>query len=151
MTTYRSWTSFSDRFGRQQQPTGAGPEFAIVNYLRHQGDKLVERFDANTYVLLTQAMDSHDVARDRGDYETVLKGIPHPGLVVSIDSDVLYPPVEQQTLAAFIPHAELAWLRSPHGHDAFLMEGDMEVLNALIADFRALHTQTPEPFLSVHP
>jgi homoserine O-acetyltransferase/O-succinyltransferase len=138
MSTYRSWASFDDRFGRQQQPTASGPEFAIATYLRHQGKKLVERFDANTYVLLTQAMDSHDLARSRGDYRAVLKRIQQPTLVVAIDSDVLYPPVEQQELAALIPCSELAWLRSLHGHDAFLMEADMQVLNAQVTEFRNL-------------
>ncbi|HEY9877094.1 MAG TPA: homoserine O-acetyltransferase [Leptolyngbyaceae cyanobacterium] len=149
MCTYRSWASFDQRFGRQWQPTATGQElamiedrpWAIATYLRHQGEKLVERFDANTYITLTRAMDSHDIARDRADYETVLESIHQRALVVAIDSDVLYPPVEQQELAAFIPHAELAWLRSPHGHDAFLMQVDMDVLNTLVADFRSLQKE----------
>ena len=58
-----------------------------------------------------------------------------PALVVSIDSDVLYPPVEQQELAAALPDARLVTLRSPHGHDAFLIEG--EAVDALVKDFRA--------------
>ncbi|MBD0335206.1 MAG: homoserine O-acetyltransferase [Cyanobacteria bacterium Co-bin13] len=136
MSIYRSWASFDQRFGRQQQPTNRGLEFAIATYLQHQGKKLVERFDANTYITLTQAMDSHDIAHNRGDYETVLSSIQQPALLVAINSDVLYPPVEQQELAALMPHAELAWLHSPHGHDAFLMEADMKVLNTLVKGFR---------------
>lgn len=134
MISYRSWTSFTAKFGRQYQSDVLGQRFAIVNYLQHQGEKLVERFDANTYVLLTLAMDSHDVARDRQNYDFVLQSIQQQALIVAIDSDILYPPIEQQELASLIPNAQLAWLYSSHGHDAFLI--DMAALNELIVDFR---------------
>ncbi|HEY9599493.1 MAG TPA: homoserine O-acetyltransferase [Cyanophyceae cyanobacterium] len=131
MSTYRSRASFEARFGRQLQNKS---QFAVESYLRHHGEKLVHRFDANTYITLTQAMDRHDVAHGRGEYESVLGAIAQPTLVVAIDSDVLYPPVEQQELATFIPNAQLACLHSPHGHDAFLI--DIEALNNLIENFR---------------
>jgi homoserine O-acetyltransferase/O-succinyltransferase len=131
MCTYRTWASFEQRFGRRAQ---AADLFAIESYLRYQGQQLVDRFDAATYVGLTKAMDTHDVARGRGDYEEVLRGIKQPALVVSIDSDVLYPPPEQQEIARHLPHATLARLDSPHGHDAFLI--DVEWLSQAVADFR---------------
>ncbi|QHG15729.1 homoserine O-acetyltransferase [Nostoc sp. ATCC 53789] len=132
MSTYRSWDSFTTRFGRQYDPS---EKFAIASYLQHQGQKLTERFDANTYITLTHAMDDHDIARDRttpnlSDYESVLGSIQQPTLVVAIDSDILYPPVEQQELANLIPNAQLSWLKSTHGHDAFLI--DMAALNEII-------------------
>ncbi|HEY9627059.1 MAG TPA: homoserine O-acetyltransferase [Coleofasciculaceae cyanobacterium] len=130
MNLYRSWASFEQKFGRQRPPN---QPYAIANYLHHQGQKLVERFDANTYVRLTQAMDIHDVARDRGEYTAVLAQIQKPALIVAIDSDVLYPPVEQQELAALIPNAQLQVLHSSQGHDAFLI--DVEALNELILSF----------------
>lgn len=133
MVTYRSWQSFEQRFGREYRLDHPNRPFAIASYLHHQGQRLVERFDANTYITLTHAMDSHDVARSRGDYGTVLRSILHPTLVVAIDSDVLYPPVEQEELAALIPHARLEYLRSLHGHDAFLI--DMAALDDLIVSF----------------
>lgn len=133
MTTYRSWPSFTERFGRQSQKNEA--EFAIASYLNHQGDKLVERFDANTYITLTRAMDRHDVTRLGQTYETVLQSITQPTLIIGIDSDILYPVVEQKELAALIPNAELAFLESHHGHDAFLM--DMDALNQLLLDLKA--------------
>ncbi|MEI1376559.1 homoserine O-acetyltransferase [Nostoc sp. UHCC 0926] len=136
MSSYRSWDSFTTRFGRQYD---ASEQFAIASYLQHQGQKLTERFDANTYIILTQVMDRHDVARDRtvpnlSDYESVLQSIQQPTLVVAIDSDILYPPVEQQELANLIPNAQLAWLKSIHGHDAFLI--DMDALNEILISFR---------------
>ncbi len=135
MSTYRSWTSFTDRFGRQVAESDRESPFAIASYLRYQGQKLVERFDANTYITLTHAMDSHDIGRDRpGGYEAALHSIRHPALIVAIDSDILYPPTEQQELATLMPNAQLAWLRSHHGHDAFLI--NMDELNQLVIDFR---------------
>jgi homoserine O-acetyltransferase len=134
MSTYRSWSNFEQRFGRNRHPTAPEQPFEIARYLQHQGQKLVERFDANTYITLTRAMDSHDVARGRGDYGSVLGRIHQPTLVVSIDSDVLYPPLEQEELAHFIPNVELARLPSLHGHDAFLI--DMDDLNALVQSYR---------------
>ena len=67
-------------------------------------------------------MDRHDVGRDRGGVERALASIDVPVLVVSVDSDGLYPPSEQQELARLIPGAELHTLHSPHGHDGFLIE-----------------------------
>lgn len=131
MSTYRSWESFTTRFGRQYDES---EKFAIANYLQYQGQKFVERFDANTYITLTRAMDCHDVAGSSRDYESVLQSIYQPTLVVAIDSDILYPPVEQQELVDLISNAQLAWLKSTHGHDAFLI--DMARLNDLVISFR---------------
>jgi homoserine O-acetyltransferase len=132
MCTYRSRESLEARFGRE---TAADGRYAVESWLHHHGRALVERVDANSYVTLTKAMDTHDVGRGRGDWRQALASVRAPALVVSIDSDVLYPPVEQQELAAALPEARLVTLRSPHGHDAFLIEG--EAVNALVTDFRA--------------
>ncbi|BAY21479.1 homoserine O-acetyltransferase [Calothrix sp. NIES-2100] len=78
-------------------------------------------------------MDSHDIAQGK-DYESVLQSIKQPTLVVAIDSDILYPPIEQQELANFIPNAQLVCLKSTYGHDAFLV--DTETLNEFIINFR---------------
>jgi homoserine O-acetyltransferase/O-succinyltransferase len=132
MCSYRSRESFDLRFERRARPDGP---FEVEQYLRHHGEKLAARFDANAYLTLTRAMDTHDVARGRGPYADVLRSVRVPALVVAVDSDVLYPPVEQQELARLLPGARLAWLTSPHGHDAFLIEG--EAMNRLLVDFRA--------------
>lgn len=130
MVSYRSRPSFEQRFGRERQSGDAveqegdpGP-FQVESYLRYQGEKLDDRFDANCYVHLTRQMDTHDVARGRRDYEEVLASIDVPALVVGISSDVLYPLEEQEELAAHLPQAELKVIESPHGHDAFLIEQD---------------------------
>lgn len=135
MLSYRSRTSFEDRFGRNMMPAenGTAPPFAVESYLRYQGRKLVERFDALTYVRLTELMDSHDLARGRGTIEQALAQITQPTLVIGIDSDVLYPLEEQRALVDALPRGELAELHSPHGHDAFLIEFDQ--LNDVIVSW----------------
>jgi homoserine O-acetyltransferase len=132
MCTYRSRESLETRFGREQKEPGL---FTVQGWLHHHGRALVDRFDANAYVVLTRAMDTHDVGRGRGGWRSALAGVRAAALVVSIDSDVLYPPVEQEELAGALPRATLSTLRSPHGHDAFLIEG--EEMNAQLAGFRA--------------
>ncbi|MFI5166204.1 MAG: homoserine O-acetyltransferase [Thermoanaerobaculales bacterium] len=131
MCTYRSRESFAVRFPTPTRRTG---EFEVASYLRHQGEKLADRFDANCYLTLTRAMDTHDLGRGRGEYGAVLRSITAPALVVAIDSDVLYPPAEQEELARLLPHAHLARLPSPHGHDAFLTE--TSAVNTLVRLFR---------------
>jgi homoserine O-acetyltransferase len=130
MVSYRSRDSFDGRFGREVMEQDDHP-YAVESYLRHQGGKLVDRFDAQCYVELTKQMDTHDVARDRGTHETVLASIQQPTLVVGIDSDVLYPLSEQEDL----PHATLEVLSSPHGHDSFLIE--LDELSEMVAGWRA--------------
>lgn len=142
MISYRSRTSFEDRFGRSVED-GQDGAFAVESYLRYQGDKLVRRFDANCYVRLTQLMDTHDVARGRGAYPDVLARVEQPALIIGIDSDVLYPLEEQEELARHIPQAELAIVRSPHGHDAFLIE--FEQLDDIIRPWMKLHLEIDEP------
>jgi homoserine O-acetyltransferase len=131
MLSYRSQPSFEMRFGRRPHTEDL---YAVESYLRYQGQQLVDRFDAATYVTLTKAMDTHDVSRGRGDFDAVLRGMRQPLLVVSIDSDVLYWPWEQREVASLVPNARLAIMDSPHGHDAFLI--DVDRLNDMVADFR---------------
>jgi homoserine O-acetyltransferase len=131
MSSYRSPASFELRFGREQHPGG---QFQVESYLAHQGQKLVDRFDANTYLTLTRAMDSHDLGRGRGGVKSALAGVRIPTLLVGIRTDVLYLPREIEELARGIPGSELAWIESPHGHDAFLIEQDQ--VSDLVRGFR---------------
>jgi homoserine O-acetyltransferase len=139
MLSYRSAPSFEERFGRRPQ---AEDLFAVESYLRYQGKQLVDRFDAAAYVALTRAMDTHDVARGRGDLDQVLRSIRQPTLVVSIDSDVLYWPVEQREVARLVPGARFAVMDSPQGHDAFLI--DVDRLSDLVAEFRGGEVVRPQ-------
>lgn len=129
--TYRSWDSFNERFDRNKRDDDC---FEAQSYLRHQGAKINDRFDANTYVTLTHAMHTHDLARNRADYPAVLASVEQPALVVSVSSDALYPPHEQAYLADHMPNARYETLASLHGHDGFLIETGE--LGQLIAGFR---------------
>lgn len=117
---YRSEPELAQRFGREVQDDG---RFAVASYLEHHGTKLVQRFDANSYLVLTSAMDTHDVGRGRGGVDQALARITARTIVAGIDSDRLYPLGQQQVLAEGIPRSkELAVVNSLHGHDGFLVE-----------------------------
>lgn len=126
--TYRGEAELDSRFANSAQgdedPTNGG-RYAVQSYLEHQGGKLVSRFDAGTYVALTEALNSHDVGRGRGGVAAALTGCPVPVLVGGITSDRLYPLRQQQELADLLPGcAELSVVDSIYGHDGFLVETD---------------------------
>lgn len=97
-------------------------QFRASSYQRYQGDKLYRRFNAYTYWILSQAMDSHNVGRGRGGISHALKKIKARSLFVGVRSDVLFPLSEQEFLAKHVPHASLAVIDSDYGHDGFLIE-----------------------------
>ncbi|MBY8866174.1 homoserine O-acetyltransferase [Streptomyces sp. RCPT1-4] len=126
--TYRSEPELQSRFGRA--PQGAedpwqGGRYQVESYLDHHAAKLVRRFDAGSYVTLTEAMNSHDIGRGRGGVRAALSRVTAPALVAGVDSDRLYPPYQQAELAAGIPTADrLRVIESPYGHDGFLIEAE---------------------------
>ena len=94
------------------------------SYQRYQGEKLAKRFSAYSYYFLTHAMDKHNVGRDRTSVQAALHTIKAKTLVIGISSDILFPPQEQEFLAAYIPNAQLTIIDSNYGHDGFLLESD---------------------------
>lgn len=124
MISYRSPENFDTRFGRTVSENG----FTVQEYLRYQGDKLVDRFDPDTYVTLINAMDSHDLGRDRD-----LAEIDTPILAVGISSDALYPMSDVKRLADSVPNGAYRTLHAPQGHDAFLIETGE--LNRIVASY----------------
>lgn len=120
--TYRTEAEMDVRFGRELQGDDTG-RYAVESYLDHQAAKLAHRFDANTYIALTEAMNSHDIGRDRGGVQAALASITVPVIVVSIDTDRLFPPRLQAEIADLVPNAHaLVTISSPFGHDGFLVE-----------------------------
>ena len=130
--------------------------FSAQSYLRYQGDKFTSRFDANCYIHITRKLDTHDLARDRSlketqaddvrvndsegendahsdDLATVLATLPPGALVISVETDGLFTPSEQKEIAAHIPDAKLVTIKSPDGHDGFLLE--FEQINEHILHF----------------
>jgi len=128
MVSYRSPSSLGVRFGRASgrevfaDRADVPGDLAVRNWLRFHGRTLAERFDANSYLALIDAMDTHDIARDRGKFQAVLRQIRQPALIGSVLSDLLYPPIEQHVLVRQLPSAELFDIDSGHGHDAFLID-----------------------------
>ncbi|WP_250290687.1 homoserine O-acetyltransferase MetX [Streptomyces atroolivaceus] len=124
--TYRSEAELGARFGRRAQPgelPSQGGRYQVESYLDHHAAKLVRRFDAGSYVVLTEAMNAHDVGRGRGGVARALRRADMPALIAGIDSDRLYPPAQQAEPAALLPGADrLRIIESPYGHDGFLIE-----------------------------
>jgi homoserine O-acetyltransferase len=126
MLTYRSHLSFEARFGQNaadwKEATPMHPRQRVSEYLKAQGERIIARnFDAGSYVCLMDMLDSHDVGRGRGSASDALKRVTQPALIVSVKSDVLYPPSEQRELADCIPNATLFVLDNDEGHDGFFL------------------------------
>ena len=128
MTTYRSEADFDQRFGRAAEADGTP---SIVSYLRYQGEKLVRRFDPDTYRTLVGAMDRHDIGAGRGGVGPALARLADHGVRLTglgISGDILYGPEQVRTLVAAAAaegaHARYLELQSTKGHDAFLAEWD---------------------------
>ncbi|MBO3664860.1 homoserine O-acetyltransferase MetX [Microbacterium stercoris] len=130
LLNYRSPTELNSRFQRSWQsgvsPLGHGGRFAVESYLDFHGNKFTRRFDANAYVRLVGAMDSHDVGRGRGGVDDALAQVTATTLVLGIDSDRLFPIEGQHQIARGIPRTldgdEAVVLVSDFGHDGFLIE-----------------------------
>ena len=141
MTTYNSRESLGNRFGRNPAVRRSlypefGTTFDVEGYLHYHGRALVQRFDANSYLYLTRAMDMYDIGRDGGDAHW-FDQINAPMLLVGISSDWLFPPDDIELLAARLTdrgkQITYALIDSPNGHDAFLKDWDQ--LNPLVSAF----------------
>jgi homoserine O-acetyltransferase len=134
--TYRGELELDARFSNAPQDgedSTLGARYAVQSYLEYQGEKLVERFDAGSYVVLADAANTHDVGRGRGGVAAALRGCPVPVVVGGITSDRLYPLRLQEELAELMPGcAGLRVIDSPYGHDGFLVE--TEAVNELIRE-----------------
>lgn len=130
LLNYRSPEELNERFGRSWQsqvsPLTQGGKYAVESYLDFHGNKFVRRFDANSYITLVSAMNSHDIARGRDSLEAALGRIKCPTLVLGIDSDRLFPVSGQELIAKHISGelvgGELQVISSEFGHDGFLIE-----------------------------
>ncbi|TPW70642.1 homoserine O-acetyltransferase [Schumannella sp. 10F1B-5-1] len=130
LLNYRSPTELDDRFERSWQsgisPLGGGGVFAVESYLGFHGNKFTRRFDANSYLVLVDAMNSHDVGRDRGGVAAALGRVTARTLVLGVDTDRLFPLSGQRVIARHVPGNidgdAAVELVSPYGHDAFLIE-----------------------------
>lgn len=125
MLSFRSPDSFNLRWSENPQRG--------ESYVLYQGEKFIKRFDANAYIVLSHTMDTHDIGRGRGGVTAALERLKNiPSLFVGVNSDVLYTAAEVREMAR-IAQGRYAEIRSPHGHDAFLIETDQ--VERILADF----------------
>jgi homoserine O-acetyltransferase len=132
LLNYRSPHELNDRFQRSWQssvsPMGAGGRFAVESYLDFHGNKFTRRFDANSYILLVESMNSHDIGRDRGGVGKALERVTAKSLVLGIDSDRLFPVPEQVAIAERLDaniDGGAVVISSDFGHDGFLIEHEL--------------------------
>ena len=139
--TYLSDNSMHEKFGRNLQGRerlgfGFSTEFQVESYLHHQGDTFTKRFDANSYLYITKAIDYFDIRKD-GSLVKGFEGVSAGFLVISVTSDWLYPPYQSEEIVAALNanncEVQYCEIRSGYGHDAFLLEGGQ--LNYLIGRF----------------
>lgn len=154
--TYRGELEVDERFGADAQenedPLGTyrSPKqrFSVQSYLDHQARKLVERFDAASYVILTDSLNRHDIGRGRGGLNKALASSTVPTMVVGVDTDILYPYHQQEHLSRNLGNLlAMGKISSPVGHDAFLTE--FRQMNNILRRFimlaePSLHTPEPE-------
>nr|WP_165010108.1 homoserine O-acetyltransferase [Corynebacterium lizhenjunii] len=145
--TYRGEQEIDERFGSQAQrgenPLGAfrrdDQRFAVNSYLEYQGLKLTQRFDAGSYVTLTEALNRHDIGRGRGGLIKALASSEVPTMVVGVDTDILYPYHQQEHLSRNLGNLlAMAKIVSPVGHDAFLTEARQ--MDRILRNFITLST-----------
>jgi len=120
MISFRTYDSY--RLTQAEKSTEQPEQYRAASYQRYQGEKLAHRFNAFSYVLLTKAMDSHQVGRGRKNIQSALGAIQAKTLIVGIEGDNLFPNSEQAWLTQHIPGASLEILSSMYGHDGFLVE-----------------------------
>jgi homoserine O-acetyltransferase len=129
--TYVSEAALQRKFGRNLQNRAAlsfqfAPDFQIESYLHHQGASFVDRFDANSYLYITRAMDYFDLAAEHGGVlADAFRGNPNRFCIVSFTSDWLFPPAENKRIAhalnAVAAKVSFVEIRTDKGHDAFLL------------------------------
>lgn len=131
LLSYRSPAIY--RQTQAEESNASVDNFRASSYQQYQGEKLVKRFNAYSYVCLTKMMDGHNVGRGRRSIQDALRLVQAKTLVVGIESDQLFPPSEQKFLAHHIPGAEYAEISSKYGHDGFLVE--TKKLSIILEDF----------------
>jgi homoserine O-acetyltransferase/O-succinyltransferase len=130
MMSFRS----PDIFNQSQDGKWPDGQPKVATYLRYQGQKFADRFDPNSYRILLNAMDNHQLAASANETTELLSSIYIPSLIVSIKTDILFPMEEQAFLATHLARAQHVIINSEYGHDGFLVETDelQENINAFL-------------------
>lgn len=128
LLSYRNYETYNRT---QSRDAGQVDFFRANTYQNYQGEKLLKRFNAYSYWTLSKMFDSHDVGRNRGGVQKALETVLAKTLVIGITSDILFPPVEQEKIAQFVPNAKYVEIDSTYGHDGFLIEFEA-MTNAIV-------------------
>ena len=131
LLSYRTYETYKKTQSEETCELKEG--FKAVSYQQYQGEKLVKRFNCHSYLYLTHAMDSHNVGRGRGSVEKALATIKSRTLLIGIESDILFPPSEQEYIQQRVEGAVYKGIKSLYGHDGFLIE--TEEIAGIIRDF----------------
>jgi homoserine O-acetyltransferase len=140
--TFLSDASMRQKFGRRLQDRAEYgfdfvTDFEVESYLRYKGDSFVKRFDANSYLYLTKAMDYFDLSQGNGSVRNAFAGVKSRFLVISFSSDWLYPSYQSKEIVSALHRNDVevvySELQTDAGHDAFLLESD--ALGRLISSF----------------
>lgn len=132
LLTYRGGRGYN--LTQQDHPSEGVPDYhRACSYQRHQGDKLIKRFDAYSYVTILDMFDTHNVGRGRNGIAEALKLITCPVVCVGITTDIIFTPEEMKELSEMIPNSEYREIDSEFGHDGFLVEHSL--LKTIINNF----------------
>jgi homoserine O-acetyltransferase len=131
LISYRHYETYSK--SQSETNDDSISDYKSESYQRYQGEKLARRFNAFSYYKLSQGMDAHNVGRGRKSVTEALKKVRAQTLVIGIETDILFPLVEQRFLADHIPGAEYRAIQSHYGHDGFLLEFDQ--IEQIIREF----------------
>ena len=131
LLSYRNYETYNE--SQSEKTNQKTIDFNAASYQRYQGQKLINRFNAYSYVTLLNAMDSHNAGRDKTSIEEALQTITAKTLVIGISSDMLFPPQEQMYLSHHIKNSSLNIINSFYGHDGFLLE--TKQLTTIISNF----------------
>jgi len=144
LLSYRSYQGYS--FSQNEDSDDILTNYKASSYQKYQGIKLAKRFNAYSYVILSHAMDAHNVGRKRNGIEKALAQIKAKTLIIGITSDILFPIEEQKKLWLHIPNSKLKTIESAYGHDGFLIEHE-----ALVNEFRFFLNQAPNNYFKSPP
>lgn len=134
LLSYRQYDTYAQAQPRSAEfPFGERGWDGASSYQRYQGEKLAKRFNAFSYYVLSQSMDSHNIGRQRESVKAALSSIRAKTLAIGIQSDILFPLQEQEFIARHVSGAVFETIQSDFGHDGFLLE--FESIGTLIRDF----------------
>jgi homoserine O-acetyltransferase len=139
LLSYRSYEGYS--LSQKEDTDDVLSNYKASSYQKYQGIKLAKRFNAYSYVLLSHAMDSHNVGRSRNGIEKALAQVKAKTLIIGITTDILFPIEEQRKLWLHIPNSKLKTIESKYGHDGFLIEHE-----SLVSHFKKFLTSEPKSY-----